>query len=69
RAPGGPTTGGAYASTSGRLDSVGVTISLDGRRFAALADVVAGEVGLELHESWAWESRPGNGTSVVREIA
>ncbi|MEU7925559.1 hypothetical protein [Micromonospora sp. NPDC049801] len=112
-----------------------MTISLDGRRFAAVTDVVAGEVGtetvftyheragevwaeyaggsirrgclvgtrdgdrldfryvqlnaegqtstghcvsqvrvraddrLELHESWAWESRPGNGTSVVREIA
>lgn len=112
-----------------------MTISLDGRRFAAVADVVAGEIGtetvfsyherageiwaeyaggsirrgylvgtrvgdrldfryvqlnaegqtstghcvtqvrvltdgrLELHESWAWESRPGNGTSVVRELA
>ncbi|MET8283076.1 hypothetical protein [Micromonospora sp. NPDC005174] len=111
-----------------------MTISLDGRRFAAVADVVAGEVGtetvfayrerageiwaeyaggsirrgylvgtragdrldfryvqlnaegqtstgrcatevrvltdgrLELHESWVWESRTGNGTSVVREI-
>jgi hypothetical protein len=112
-----------------------MTISLDGRRFAALTDVVAGEVGtetvftyheragevwaeyaggsirrgylvgtregdrlefryvqlnaegqtssgrcvtevdtsadgrLELHERWTWESRPGSGTSVVRELS
>ncbi|MBM0274399.1 hypothetical protein [Micromonospora tarensis] len=111
-----------------------MTISLDGRRFAAVTDVVAGEVGtetvfayheragdvwaeyaggairrgylvgtregdrvdfryvqlnvegatssghcatevrtladgrLELRETWTWESRPGSGTSVVREI-
>ncbi|MEV4763884.1 hypothetical protein AB0J89_14760 [Micromonospora chokoriensis] len=111
-----------------------MTISLDGRRFAALTDVVAGEVGtetvftyheragevwaeyaggsirrgylvgtregdrlefryvqlnaegqtssgrcvtevgasadgrLELRERWTWESRPGSGTSVVREL-
>lgn len=109
-------------------------MSLDGRRFAAVTDVVAGEVGAEtvftyherggdvwaeydggsirrgylvgtrrgdrldfryvqlnaegqtssghcvsevtvradgrltLHETWSWESRPGSGTSVVREL-
>ncbi|TQJ21470.1 hypothetical protein FBZ33_1694 [Micromonospora sp. A202] len=111
-----------------------MTISLDGRRFRAVADVVAGEVGTQtvfayheragevwaeyaggsirrghlvgtrtgnrldfryvqlntdgqtssgrcvsevsvlpdgrvrLHETWSWESRPGNGSSMVEEV-
>ncbi|MEM9465183.1 MAG: hypothetical protein AAGA90_07405 [Actinomycetota bacterium] len=31
--------------------------------------IVRGDDGrLEFHESWEWESRPGAGTSVVREV-
>ena len=31
--------------------------------------IVAREDGLlEFHEEWEWESRPGNGSSVVREL-
>ncbi|HEX6695483.1 MAG TPA: hypothetical protein VF080_01770 [Solirubrobacteraceae bacterium] len=44
--------------------------SLDGRRFRAVADVAGGDADgrLRLHETWAWDSQAGSGTSVVEEI-
>ncbi len=54
--------------------------SLDGRVFVGVANDPGGDVGtetriivpddgpLELHEEWEWESQPGTGTSLVREI-
>ncbi|WP_420610471.1 hypothetical protein [Candidatus Poriferisodalis sp.] len=30
--------------------------------------VVSDDGSLELHEEWEWESQPGSGTSLVREI-
>ena len=51
---------------------MGTAPSLDGRTFAGVSNVPAGDVGsdnrFEYHEEWEWDSQPGSGTSLVREI-
>ncbi|WP_224403908.1 hypothetical protein [Pseudonocardia sp. ICBG1034] len=39
---------------------------VDGRRFAGVSN--SGDGGMRSHETWAWESRPGTGASVVEEV-
>lgn len=57
--------------TGGTLDfrysHLGVTGGTAGGRCTSEIEVLA-DGRVRLHESWAWESRPGTGTSVVEEI-
>ena len=51
---------------------MGTAPSLNGRVFVGAANDPAGDVGaetrLEYHEESEWESQPGTGTSIDREV-
>jgi hypothetical protein len=58
--------------TDDRLDFRYVQLNAEGQTSTGhcVTEVrVLADGRLELHESWAWESRPGNGASVVRELS
>lgn len=50
-----------------RYSHLGATGGTSGGRCTSQIELLA-DGRVRLHESWAWETRPGTGTSVVEEI-